>query len=90
MMKVMLMSNAERQTQKNLEKLQGQLKSSLEQLNNFFEALADSIDNMSDEEILEEAAALGEDPDEIAPLVRGLLLAAVDAHKQKYLSDKEK
>jgi hypothetical protein len=50
-----------------------------QRLRNLFEAMADDIDAMSDEDLIEELRENGEDPDEVAERTRKLLMDAVDA-----------
>jgi hypothetical protein len=54
-----------------------------------FEAIADSVESMTDEEILEEVRASGEDPDLQAEHVRRLLLDAVQSHTSELRANEE-
>ena len=52
-----------------------------EQLRNIFDALAESVMEATDEEIMEEIRERGEDPAEVAERVRKVLLDAIRKRK---------
>jgi hypothetical protein len=56
-----------------------------EDLASIMNALAESVLEMSDEEILAEAREEGEDPEEVAERVKNVLLEAVKAYEQRHL-----
>ena len=56
---------------------------------NVTEAIADSVDTATEEEIDEELRAGGEEPSEVVSKVRATLFGAVKAFKQERLSEGE-
>ena len=53
-------------------------KTASEKMHNLMEALADSVDGMTDEEVIQECIEDGEDPGEVAEKCRLLLKAAFE------------
>jgi len=54
-----------------------------QRMRNLFEALADSVESMSDEEILDECCADGEDPALLAEHTRDVLRGAFEQWKAR-------
>ena len=56
----------------------------------FFEALADNVENLSDEEVLAEVREEGRSPEEIAKQMRSLIQNTVKAFKQRPLLEAQR
>jgi hypothetical protein len=56
----------------------------------FFEALADNVDNLSDDEVLAEAREEGRSPEEIANQMRSFIQNTVKAFKQRPLVEAQR
>jgi hypothetical protein len=61
-----------------------------EKLKRIANAVAESIFEASDEEILEEVREAGEDPEAVASHVRSVLSDAVRAHRKRHLIERER